>query len=126
MLLLITTLIALDASAIGTVLLDDNSVLDEQTLETKIEALNANQDLDESTKARVLKHYRSVKDNRLNNRRFNELSDVYQKDMKEAPQKIKAFSEEITRLQSKLNEPIKNDFYAIPQEELEQRLLIEK
>ncbi|MBS3955482.1 MAG: mechanosensitive ion channel [Methylomicrobium sp.] len=126
LLFLITILFALDVSAIGTVLLDDTSALDEQTLELKIEALNANQDLDESTKARVIKHYRSIKDNRLNNRRFNELSDAYQKDLKEAPQKIKALSEEITRHQSQLNDPIKNDFYTIPQEELEQRLLIEK
>ncbi|MGZ8185515.1 MAG: mechanosensitive ion channel domain-containing protein [Methylobacter sp.] len=96
------------------------------SMQTKIEAINARQGIDEATKSKILKLYQSVQDNLGNMEAFKVQATDFKKAIQQAPEKTKKLQKEIDQNQLKLTKQKLEDFNRIPVEELEQRLIIER
>ncbi len=95
-------------------------------IQTKIDALNARQGLDDSTKNAVLKQYQSAHDNLTANAQAFAQITAFNVALHQAPTQTKALQKEIEQTTLKLSKQKAEDFRQIPIEELEQRLIIEK
>ena len=96
------------------------------TLQTKIEAINARQGLDETQKSKVLSIYQSAQDNLGNSENFKARTGDFNQAIKQAPEKTKKLQKEIEQMLLKVSKQKPEDFNRIPTEELDQRLIIEK
>lgn len=97
-----------------------------ETLAAKIEAIDTRQGLDDATKSSVLKLYQSAQDNLGNIELFNARISQFKQAIKQAPYETKKLQKEVADTQPKLVKQKPEDFSAIPTEELDQRLIIEK
>jgi potassium efflux system protein len=95
-------------------------------IQTKIDALNARQGLDDITKNTVLKQYQSAHDNLTANAQMLAQITIFNAALHQAPTQTKALQKEIEQTTVKLSKQKAEDFRQIPIEELEQRLIIEK
>ena len=95
-------------------------------LQSKIEALNARQGLEESTKTSILKLYQSAHDNLTSNVQVLTRIAAFNTTIHQAPIQTKALQKEIEQTIAKQGKQKTEDFHQIPVEELEQRLIIEK
>ena len=96
------------------------------TLQTKIDAINARQGLDETQKSKVLSIYQSAQDNLNNSENFKARISDFNQAVKQAPEKTKKLQKEIEQTLLKVSKQKPEDFNRIPTEELDQRLIIEK
>ena len=96
------------------------------TLQTKIDAINARQGLDETQKSKVLSIYQSAQDNLSNSENFKARISDFNQAVKQAPEKTKKLQKEIEQTLLKVSKQKPEDFTRIPTEELDQRLIIEK
>ncbi len=96
------------------------------TLQSKIEAINTRQGLDETLKSKVLSIYQSAQDNLGNNESFKARTIDFNQAIKQAPEKTKRLQKEIEQTLQKVSKQKPEDFTRIPTEELDQRLIIEK
>lgn len=95
-------------------------------IQSKIEALNARQGLEESVKTNVLKQYQAAFDNLTSNAQsLTQIAD-FNKALHQAPTQTKELQKEIEQTISKISKQSPEDFSHLPVEELEQRLIIEK
>jgi len=97
-----------------------------ESLAAKIEAINTRQGLDDATKSKVLKLYQSAQDNLNNIELFNTRTGQFKQAIKQASYDTKKLQKEVADTQLKLAKQKLEDFSAIPTEELDQRLIIEK
>ncbi len=95
-------------------------------IQSKIDALNARQGLDEVTKTAVLKQYQAAQDNLTANAQALAQIAAFNTVLHEAPAQTKAIQKEIEQTTAKFSKQKVEDFRQIPVEELEQRLIIEK
>ena len=98
--------------------------INNDTLKAKIEAINAREGIDETTKSKVLSIYQSAEDNLNNSEKFKARTVTLIK-VKQAPEKTKKLQKEIEQTLLKVSRQKLEDFSRIL-EELEQRLIIEK
>jgi potassium-dependent mechanosensitive channel len=96
------------------------------TLQTKIEAINTRQGLDETQKSKMLSIYQSAQDNLNNSEKFKARISDFNQTVKQAPEKTKKLQKEIEQTLLKASKQKPEDFNRIPTEELDQRLIIEK
>ena len=96
------------------------------TLQTKIDAINARQGLDEAQKSKVLSIYQSAQDNLNNSENFKARISDFNQAVKQAPEKTKKLQKEIEQTLLKVSRQKPEDFNRILTEELDQRLIIEK
>jgi potassium efflux system protein len=97
-----------------------------ESLQTKIDLINERKGVDENAKAKILKFYQSAQDNLNNIEGFKNQTASFKQAISEAPNAIKKSQKEIERLQEQISQSSLEDFSKIPDEELEQRLIIEK
>jgi potassium efflux system protein len=102
------------------------SELSKDALQAKIESINARQGIDEAFKAKILKLYQSAQDHLNDTEGFKTQESTFRQAIKQAPEKIRKLQKEIEQIQPKPDKQYLEDFSAIPTEELEQRLIIEK
>lgn len=95
-------------------------------LQSKIEALNGKQGLDEEQKNRILKLYQQADDNLGYVEWFQFLARNYQESIQQAPIQTKKRRKEIEQLQVKLSARQPENLQWIPSEKLEQQLVLEK
>ena len=95
-------------------------------LQSKINALNTREGLEEVVKTAVLKQYQAAQDNLANNLQFAAQIASFNADIHQAPTKTKALQKEIEQTLAKHAKQKIEDFRQIPVEELEQRLILEK
>ena len=105
---------------------ETNSAVTNEFLQSKIDALNARQGLEDSAKTAILKLYQSAQDNLTNTAQFKNQIAVFTAAIHQAPNKTKALQKEIEQTLAKISKPSSEDFRQIPIEELEQRLILEK
>src|SRR5664280_2385042 len=96
------------------------------TLQTKIEAINTRQGLDEALKSKVLSIYQAAQDNLSNSESFKARIIDFTQAVKKAPEETKKLQKEIEQTLLKVSKQKPEDFTKIPTEELDQRLIIEK
>ncbi len=96
------------------------------TIQSKIEAINTRQGLDESLKSKVLSIYQSAQDNLGNSESFKARTIDFNQAIKQAPEKTKKLQKEIEQMLLKVSKQKPEDFGNIPTEELDQRLILEK
>ena len=96
------------------------------TLQAKIEAINTRQGLDEALKSKVLSIYQAAQDNLSNNEGFKTRIVDFTQAVKQAPEETKKLQKEIEQTLLKVSKQKSEDFTKIPNEELGQRLIIEK
>ncbi|MGZ8241190.1 MAG: mechanosensitive ion channel domain-containing protein, partial [Methylobacter sp.] len=72
------------------------------SMQTKIEAINARQGIDEATKSKILKVYQSAQDNLGNIEAFKVQATDFKKAIQQAPEKTKKLQKEIDQNQLKL------------------------
>jgi potassium efflux system protein len=104
----------------------NGTVETKDTLQAKIEAINARQGIDEATKSKILKLYQSAQDNLDAMEAFKVQATDFRKAMQQAPEKTRKLQKEIDQNRLKLAKQKIEDFSRIPVEELEQRLIIER
>lgn len=114
------------ASAAKTSQKNGSSSITQDALQTRIDALNARQDLDAAVKTKVLKLYQSTQDNLANTEGFNSQAAGFREAVGKAPDQTKKLQRDIGHLEQKLSRQKIEDFRNIPIEELEQRLILEK
>jgi potassium efflux system protein len=102
------------------------SSITRDTLQARIDSLNARQDLDAALKTKVLKLYQSAQDNLANTEGFNNQTTGFKDAVNKAPDQTKKLQKDINQLEQKLSKQKIEDFSNIPIEELEQRLILEK
>jgi potassium efflux system protein len=95
-------------------------------IQSKIDALNARQGLEESVKSNVLKQYQAAIDNLTSNAQSLDQIADFNDALHQAPTQTKTLQQDIEQLISKVSKQIPEDFSRLPVEELEQRLIIEK
>src|SRR5450759_373148 len=95
------------------------------TLQTKIEAINTRQGLDEALKTKVLSIYQAAQDNLSNSESFKARIVDFNQAVKQAPEETKKLQKEIEQTLLKVSKQKSEDFTRIPTEELGQRLIIE-
>jgi potassium efflux system protein len=105
-----------------------NTALDitKESLQAKIEAINTRQGLDAALKSKVLSVYQSALDNLSNSENFKARNGDFNQAVKQAPEKTKKLQKEIEQTLLKLSRQKTEDFSPLSNEELEQRLIIEK
>ena len=96
------------------------------SLQTKIDATNARQGLDELVKAKLVKYYQSAQDNLGNIETFKAHTNDFKQAIKIASDKTKKLQKESEQTQAKLVKQPTENFSNIATEELDQRLIIEK
>ncbi len=95
-------------------------------IQSKIDALNTRQGLDETAKTAILKQYQAAQDNLTTNSQALAQINAFNAALHQAPIKTKAQQKDIEQITAKLGKQKIEDFRQIPIEELEQRLIIEK
>ena len=95
-------------------------------IQSKVDALNTRQGLDETVKKAVLQQYQAAQDNLTTNTQTLAQITAFTAAIHQAPVQTKALQKEIEQIPVKLNKQKIEDFRQIPIEELEQRLIIEK
>ncbi len=105
---------------------ETNLTITAEFLQSKIDALNARQGLEESVKTAVLKQYQAAQDNLTNNAQNLTQITAFTAAIHQAPVQTKALQKEIEQTLDKLSKQKNEDFSQIPVEELEQRLILEK
>ncbi len=100
--------------------------ISQSLLKSKIEAINAQQGVDEAMKTKLLELYQSAQENLANSESFAAKAVELESTVKQAPEKTKKLQREIQQAQQKLNKQKTEDFSKIQGEELEQRLIFEK
>jgi potassium-dependent mechanosensitive channel len=95
-------------------------------LKAKIEELNAKPGVGETVKLQLLPLYQSAQENLTSIESFAAKTAEFIAAIKQAPEKTKKLQREIGQGQQKLAKEQTEDFARIPDEELEQRLILEK
>lgn len=95
-------------------------------VQSKIDALNARQGLDETDKKNILKQYQAALDNLTSNTQSQTQIANFTAALHQAPVQTKALQKEIEQLSNKISKQTPEDFSQFPVEELEQRLVLEK
>ena len=104
----------------------DEFAISQAQLQTKIEAVKAQQGLDEPARNQILALYQSIQDNLNTIEGFNNKTAEYERAIKQAPERTKKLQLEFEQAQQKGTKQKPEDFSNIPAQELEQRLIIEK
>jgi potassium-dependent mechanosensitive channel len=102
------------------------SEITQNQLKAKIEALNLTKGVDEAMKTRLLTLYQSAQENLAYIASVTAKTTEFEEAAKQAPEKSKKLLREIEQGQQKLAKQRAEDFTRIPDEELEQRLILEK
>jgi potassium efflux system protein len=110
----------------GTAKGDASHQITQSQVKAKIDDLNAKPGTDEAIKAKLLSLYQSAQENLTNIESYTEKTAEFETAIKQAPEKIKKLQREIEQGQQKLDKQRKEDFSKISNEELEQRLILEK
>ena len=119
----------LNVCSAGSVVLtksETNPTVTTEVLQSKMDALNARQGLDNNEKTAILKLYQSAQDNLTNAAQFKNQMAVFTAAIHQAPNKNKLLQKEIEQTLAKISKAPSEDFRKIPIEELEQRLILEK
>lgn len=98
----------------------------DKDVRAKIEALNKRQGLDEALKTKVLAIYQEAEENLTQGDKHAAQAAAFGAALKTAPQQTRRLREEVAASQRRADKPKGEDWSAIPTEELEQRLIIEK
>ena len=101
-------------------------VISKSQIKVKIDELNAKQGLDEAIKAQLLPLYESSQDYLAKTETYIAKTAEFESAVKAAPEKTKKLQREIEQGQQKLAKQKLEDFSRISDEELEQRLILEK
>jgi potassium-dependent mechanosensitive channel len=102
------------------------TVLSQTQIKAKIDAITARQDLDTASKTQLLNLYQSTQEYLANIDVLAAKTVEFEAALKQAPDKIKKLQREINLGQQKLTRQKTEDFSRISDEELAQRLLLEK
>jgi potassium efflux system protein len=100
--------------------------LNKEGLQTKIEAINSRQGLDEALKSKLLSVYQAALDNLSNSADYTARTNDFNLAIKQAPEYTKKRLKDIEQITAKIAKQKPEDFNRIPTEELDQRLIIEK
>ena len=100
--------------------------LNKEGLQTKIEAINSRQGLDEALKSKLLSVYQTALDNLSNSADYTARTNDFNLAIKQAPEYTKKRLKDIEQITAKIAKQKPEDFNRIPTEELDQRLIIEK
>jgi len=100
--------------------------LNKEGLQTKIEAINSRQGLDETLKSKLLSVYQAALDNLSNSANYTARTNDFNLAIKQAPEYTKKRLKDIEQITAKIAKQKPEDFNRIPTEELDQRLIIEK
>ena len=95
-------------------------------IKANIDELNTKPGVDEAIKAQLLLIYQSAQDNLANTASYTAKTAEFVAAIKQAPEKAKRVQREIGQGQQKLAKQKPEDFTGISDEELEQRLILEK
>lgn len=95
-------------------------------LKLKSEELSNSKSIDEAAKSQIFNLYKAAQENLASIADYNLKAFDYEEDFKQAPEKIKKLKREIEQIQQKTSKPKPEDFTKIPDQELEQRLILEK
>lgn len=95
-------------------------------IQSKIDALNARQGLNETDKKNVLKQYQATLDNLASNAQSQTQIANFTAALHQAPVQTKTLQKEIEQFVNKISKQIPEDFSQFPVDELEQRLVVEK
>lgn len=95
-------------------------------IQSKIDALNARQGLEEAVKKNVLKQYQAALDNLNGNEQSQKQIASFTAALHQAPLQTKVLQKEIEQLSNKLSKQTPENFSLLPIDELEQRLVVEK
>ncbi|MEQ1559996.1 MAG: mechanosensitive ion channel domain-containing protein [Methyloglobulus sp.] len=93
---------------------------------SKIDAVNGRQDLDAATKTQILSVYQAIQENLENIEGLTAKTVEFEVAMKTVPDKIKKMQKDVDHNRQKLAKFQAEDFARISDEELEQRLILEK
>ena len=126
LLILLALNIAVVAQAQNKASSDTDSGITQNLIKAKIEALEANKEVEADDKSQLLALYQSTQDNLANIESDNAKAIEFELAIKQAPEKTKRLQREIAQGQQKLNKQSTEDFTNISDEELEQRLIFEK
>jgi potassium efflux system protein len=119
-------LIFISTVTFGATPLPQVETITSEFIQSKIDALNTRQGLDDATKNAVLKQYQAAQDNlNLNKQAIAQIA-IFNTALHQAPTQTKALQKDIEQITAKLGKPKTEDFHQIPIDELEQRLIIEK
>jgi potassium-dependent mechanosensitive channel len=102
------------------------SEITQNTLKAKIDELNTKKGVDEETKSQLLSLYGSAQDYLAITEGYTAKTADFEAAIKEAPDKTKKLQKEIEQGQQKPGKQKDEDFSNISNEELEQRLILEK
>ncbi|MDD5215257.1 MAG: mechanosensitive ion channel [Methylococcales bacterium] len=100
--------------------------LTSEFIQSKTDALNARQGLEEATKNAVLKQYQAAQDNLTSKTQAITQIAAFTAALHQAPIQTKKLEKEIEQTLAKQSKQKAENFSQIPVEELEQRLIIEK
>lgn len=100
--------------------------LTSEFIQSKTDALNARQGLEEATKNAVLKQYQAAQDNLTSKAQAITQITAFTAALHQAPIQTKKLEKEIEQTLAKQSKQKTENFSQIPVEELEQRLIIEK
>ncbi len=100
--------------------------ISQDSLENKIESLNARTDLNSSNKNKLLVLYRSIEDNLHSEEWFKFLASSYQESLNQASSQIKLKQQKINALQTQYSQQKIESLADLSIETLEKRLVIEK
>ena len=106
---------------------DKVSSISKAMLQSKIDALNAREGLDNTLKSKTLAVFQNALDNLASIETFKAKAIGYEQAIKQAPDKTKALQKDIEQTELKIGkQPAMEAFNTIKSNELEQRLIIEK
>ena len=103
-----------------------NVAISQSQIETKVAALKAMQGIAEAQKSQLLVSYQTAQENLINTASYVTKTAEYEAALKQAPEKTKKLQREIESVQQKLAKQKLEDFSKITNEELDQRLILEK
>jgi potassium-dependent mechanosensitive channel len=95
-------------------------------IQAKIDAVKAKQGMDEAIKTQLVNLYQSIRDNLNITQAYNAKVTEFEDALRQGPEKIKKLQLEFEQSQQKFAKQKPEDFARIGNQELEQRLLIEK
>ena len=129
-LLFICTLVSTELSAKNTVSdVEQKSAtfqIDKDSLKAKIKAISSREGLDETAKSKILSIYQIAEDNLTNIDKFKAQIAGFNDAIKQAPEHAKKLQNDLKQAQLKASKQKMEDFERIPNEELVQRLILEK
>jgi potassium efflux system protein len=126
LLMLLALMTAFNVAALPQTADGETAAITEETVRTKIDAINANQQLDAATKTKLLEIYQTALSNlqALEERRAQ--IKEYEQAVKLAPAQIKSVKKNLEKTSAALKNQSLESFEGIDTEELEQRLVIER